>query len=262
MLILGDSYRLIFLFLFCWCVFCTVILYYFKVMKNFSSINLLIEAHSVCLWIVYLYSGILLRPIHECPFRQPREPAEYPCSYIQVPSSYSPESVLRPGRCLLLLSGSSSYTNHQLRESGDLSAPPFPHLQTCLLSKPQSPALLWREMLFWSWWHYDFQSTVSLHRPWRCDPFPGQEMAGATSNTCQYQRCPGPGLHLACRAKGPAERRRLNQIPSHPPETCLQFLRARCKTACPWESVSNTRARNPLGEALARGSQEAVPLTG
>ena len=181
-------------------------------MKNFSSINLLIEAHSVCLWIVYLYSGILLRPIHECPFRQPREPAEYPCSYIQVPSSYSPESVLRPGRCLLLLSGSSSYTNHQLRESGDLSAPPFPHLQTCLLSKPQSPALLWREMLFWSWWHYDFQSTVSLHRPWRCDPFPGQEMAGATSNTCQYQRCPGPGLHLACRAKGPAERRRLNQI--------------------------------------------------
>ena len=60
-----------------------------------------------------------------------------------------------------------------------------------------------------------------------------REMAGATSNTCQYQRCPGPGLHLACRAKGPAERRQLNQIPSHPPETCLQFLRARCKTACP-----------------------------
>ena len=231
-------------------------------MKNFSSINLLIEAHSVCLWIVYLYNGILLRPIHECPFRQPREPAEYPCSYIQVPSSYSPESVLRPGRCLLLLSGSSSYTNHQFRESGDLSAPPSPHLQTASSPSPRAQhscgekcssevgdtmisSLLW----------------VSTG-PGGVTPFPGQEMAGATSNTCQYQHCPGPGLYLVCRAKGPAERRRLNQIPSHPPETCHQFLRARCKTACPSESAPNTRARSPLGEALACGSQEAVPLTG
>lgn len=211
-----QNYRLIFLFLFCWCVFCTVILHHFNVMKKIFSINLLIDAHSVCLWMVYLYDGILLRPIHECPFSQPREPAEYPCSYIQVPFSYSPESVLTPGHCFLLLSGSSSYTNHQPRESGGLSAPPFPHLQTCLLSKPQSPALLWREMLFWSWWHYDFQSTVSLHRPWRCDPLPWQR-----DGRSHLQHLPIPALPRGqsppgVQSKGPCRKEAAQPDPFSP----------------------------------------------
>ena len=244
-----QNYRLTFLF--CWCVFCTVILYHFYIMKK-------IFFHK------FTHRGPFIVPLNGIFIQwntnkaHPRMPIQRAQLNVHAPTFKSlPPTAQRvfsgqatascsspvPPPTLITGSGNQGVSQHLHSPTCRPASSPSPRAQHSCGEKCSSEvgdtmisSLLW----------------VSTG-PGGATPFPGG----------QYQHCPGAGLHLVMgRAKGPAEGRRLNQIPSHQPETCHQFLRARCKAACPPESAPNTRARSPLGEALAWGSQEAVPLTG